>query len=148
MRGLTVCTGMGEPSSLRQAGGSGCVDQHGDIIRSRLLSETPGQGSIGNLRQVDRGSKIMLLGSTIRIDGVPHLKDLIKHVADGDWQFCIHNQDRGSCGAKRVGEGFAGEVGVDEGTSCSDFVDSEPAKEELGLVLHEERDDLSSLDTL
>lgn len=90
----------------------------------------------------------MLLRTPIGINGVSHLDNLVKHIADRDWQFCIHDQDRGRCGPKGVGEGFASEVGVDEGTCCTDFVDSEPTKEELRLVLHKERDDLSSLDTL
>ena len=43
---------------------------------------------------------------------------------------------------------FTGQVGVDEGPRGADLVQTEPTEQELGFVLHKERDNLAPFDTL
>lgn len=45
-------------------------------------------------------------------------------------------------------QGLARQVSVDKGSGGADLVEAQPAKDELGLVGHEERHNVAALDAL
>ena len=139
---------MREASSLGQASGSRGIDQHSNLIGSGATTQVFGGICIRHARDIKGCRKVELLWPTIGVDRVSHLLNLLQRIGDLRGELRVHDQHCGGGGLEGVCQWFAGEVSVDEGSGGTNLVDAQPAEEELGLVLHKERDNVAALDAL